>query len=221
MQESTHRESRNQVIRNIRKALIHKTNNRFRGLDQDQNLFVPVEDALEEAFAKSFSAIGGQFLFCEDELEFGEKLLSLAELHHWKKILCWEPSIVTLLEKFEFPYSASTADFEDGIAGITSCEALVARTGSILVSSALASGRRLPVIPTSHLVLAYTSQLVADIGDGLSRIRQRYPDGLPSMIGTITGPSRTADIEKTLVTPAHGPRDVVVFLLDDTGTGQP
>ena len=36
------------------------------------------------------------------------------------------------------------------------------------------------------------------------------------LIGTITGPSRTADIEKTLVTPAHGPRDIFVFLVDDT-----
>ena len=34
------------------------------------------------------------------------------------------------------------------------------------------------------------------------------------MIAALTGPSRTADIEKTLVTPAHGPRDIFVFLVD-------
>jgi len=221
MQESTNRESRNTVIKKIRKALIHKTNNRFPGVDWEKPVYAPQGDSPEETFARSFSKIGGQFVYCENVLDFAEKLLNLTEENSWKKFLCWEPKITALLDRYEFPYSTTDKDFEEGIAGLTSCEALVARTGSILVSSRQGSGRRLPIIPTSHVVLAYTSQLVPELKDGLQLIRNKYGEQFPSMIGNITGPSRTADIEKTLVTPAHGPRDIFVFLVDDTNTPLP
>ena len=51
--------------------------------------------------------------------------------------------------------------------------------------------------------------------EGLSKLKKKYNGKLPSMISTITGPSRTADIEKTLVMGAHGPKEVYVFLIDD------
>jgi L-lactate dehydrogenase complex protein LldG len=62
--------------------------------------------------------------------------------------------------------------------------------------------------------LAYSSQLVTDLKDGFKLIKDKYGNQLPSMITTITGPSRTADIEKTLVLGAHGPKELFVFLLD-------
>ncbi len=99
-------------------------------------------------------------------------------------------------------------------AGITSCEFLVARTGSIIISSKQASGRRLPVFPSTHIVVGYASQLVRDVKDAMDGIKYKYGNQLPSMITTITGPSRTADIEKTLILGAHGPKEVYVFLID-------
>ena len=214
--QDNHRESRNSVIKKIRRALIHKTNNRFANIEWEKSVYKRSNDSPEEAFAKAFKSVGGQFVFCENEIDFVEKLLNLSEQNKWKKILCWENGIQSLLDKYEFPYSTDSENFEDGITAITSCEALIARLGSIMVSSRKGSGRRLAIIPTSHIVLAYTSQLVPDIKDGLQLIRNKYNEQFPSMIGTITGPSRTADIEKTLVTPAHGPRDIFVFLIDDS-----
>jgi len=84
-----------------------------------------------------------------------------------------------------------------------------------MVSSRQASGRRLNVYPPAHIVLAYVSQLVPDIKHALANIKTKYADKLPSMISLITGPSRTADIEKTLVMGAHGPKDLYLFLVDD------
>jgi L-lactate dehydrogenase complex protein LldG len=49
----------------------------------------------------------------------------------------------------------------------------------------------------------------------LRLIRKKYEDGFPSLISFITGPSRTADIEKTLVMGAHGPKELYVFLIED------
>jgi L-lactate dehydrogenase complex protein LldG len=97
-------------------------------------------------------------------------------------------------------------------AGITGCEFLVARTGSVVISSALPSGRQMNVFPPIHIVLAHVSQLVDYPEDAFVAIQNKYGEDLPSIISTITGPSRTADIEKTLVLGAHGPKEFIVFL---------
>jgi L-lactate dehydrogenase complex protein LldG len=76
------------------------------------------------------------------------------------------------------------------------------------------AGRRLSIYPPVHIVLAYTSQIVLDLKDGFKLLKTRYGNQLPSMITTVTGPSRTADIEKTLVKGAHGPKELFVFLLE-------
>jgi L-lactate dehydrogenase complex protein LldG len=213
MQESTPREK---VLKKIRKALIHKTNQPYPNIDTEKSVYQSSDESLEEEFAKAFSKIGGQFIFCENELDFFEKIISLSQEKGWKNFFCWESRIMALMDQCAFPYKKKDDEhFEEGMVGITGCEALAARLGSILVSSKQQSGRRLVAIPTTHIVLAYTSQLVREVKDGLNLIRSKYLDQLPSMISVITGPSRTADIEKTLVTGAHGPKEIFVFLVDD------
>ena len=71
------------------------------------------------------------------------------------------------------------------------------------------------VYPETHLVVAKASQVVAELKDALVGIKMKYQDNFPSQITTITGPSRTADIEKTLVMGAHGPKNLYVFMIDD------
>lgn len=66
-------------------------------------------------------------------------------------------------------------------------------------------------------MLAYTSQILPDIEDALRLIKARYAPEFPSMVSMISGPSRTADIEKTLVLGAHGPKELIVILIDDSG----
>jgi L-lactate dehydrogenase complex protein LldG len=73
----------------------------------------------------------------------------------------------------------------------------------------------LPIITPVHVVLSYTSQLTDDIKSALNMVRSKYGEILPSMIATITGPSRTADIEGSIVYGAHGPKELIVFLIDD------
>jgi L-lactate dehydrogenase complex protein LldG len=93
---------------------------------------------------------------------------------------------------------------------------LVARTGSIVLSSATESGRSTSVYAPVHICIAYTSQLVYDIKDALVSVQLKYGANLPSLITLATGPSRTADIEKTLVVGVHGPKEVFLFLVDDS-----
>jgi L-lactate dehydrogenase complex protein LldG len=212
MKDST--TSKERLLKKIRKALLEKRENPYPNLE-DLPLYPPTTESLEVIFAEEFTRVSGQFVYCEDEISFIENILLLAEEKKWRKIYCWEPQLQELLNTYEYPFYATDKDFELAEVGLTLCECLIARNGSIMVSNGNAAGRRLSIYPHAHIVVAYTSQMVMDLKDGFNIIKKKYGSNLPSMISNITGPSRTADIEKTLVLGAHGPKELFVFLLDD------
>jgi L-lactate dehydrogenase complex protein LldG len=205
--------SKEKLLKKIRKALLEKRDNPYPNLE-DQPMYEPADGPLDVLFAEQFMAVSGQFVFCEDEIQFIEDLLTLAEERKWHKIYCWEPALQDILTRYDYPFFETDKDFEQAQMGFTLCEALIARNGSIMLSNANMAGRRLSIYPPVHIVLAYTSQLVTDLKDVFKMIKTKYGNQLPSMITTITGPSRTADIEKTLVLGAHGPKELFVFLLE-------
>ena len=173
---------------------------------------------LAASFAASFQRVGGEFFYCETLTQLGAQLRAcLTErLPANQQFYVWEPDMQALLTSADVLFQATEADFKGQAAvGLTSCEALVARTGSLVVTPASASGRRLSIYPDQHIVLARPSQVVAEIGDALQVVQQRFGTALPSMLSLTTGPSRTADIEKTLVLGAHGPRRLTLFMLED------
>lgn len=108
-------------------------------------------------------------------------------------------------------WSSEGAPRESSQATITACEALVAQTGSVLVSAAC-GGRGASVVAPVHIVVATADQLVSDLDSALARVQSRGTVSVNSYLCLITGSSRTADIEKILVMGAHGPRRLIVFL---------
>ena len=211
MKETT---SKEKMLKKIRKALLEKRDNPYPNLE-DTPLYEEYNDHLDVLFAGQLSAVSGNFVFCEDEIQLIENLLDLTEKNNWRRIYAWETGLQSLLSKYEFPFYSSDTEFLNADVGITYWEALVARNGSVLVSNGTAAGRRLSIYPHIHIVIAYTSQLVLDLKDGFKVLKEKYPENMPSMVSNITGPSRTADIEKTLVLGAHGPKELYVFLLEN------
>ena len=212
MEEST---SREKVLKKVRAALINKSRLEYSAIDFESNIYPEPEDPLELVFAHQFSDIGGQFIFCENEEDFCYNVNALTTDEGFGKIWCGETEIQELLEKANVPFLNTVSDLVAADTSITGCEFLIARTGSILVSSKQLSGRRAPVYPHQHIVVAKTSQLIFNLKEALELMKAKYPDGLPSLVSMITGPSRTADIEKTLVQGAHGPKEIYVFMIDD------
>jgi L-lactate dehydrogenase complex protein LldG len=94
---------------------------------------------------------------------------------------------------------------------VTGCDCLVAQTGSIFVSTRSAGGRTLSALPAVHLVIARREQLVPDLAAAFAWLRRHYGGNWPSAVTLITGPSRTADIEKTIVLGAHGPKRLALY----------
>ena len=168
------------------------------------------------AFAERFQQVGGEFHYCETLAELAAQLAAFRERQQVGAPYVWEPDLQAVLHAAGVEFRAEETGFiANADLGLTSCEALVARTGSVLVSAATGSGRRLSIYPDQHLVLARPSQVVAEIGDALRLVQERYGASMPSMVSLTSGPSRTADIEKTLVLGAHGPRQLALFLFEE------
>ena len=193
--------------------MLEKHDNPHTGLE-DISLYKKNEQPLDELFAEQLSAVAGNFIYCENGLDIAENLLALAEKYEWRKIYCWEPELQGLLSEYEFPFYKSDKDFDQAEVGITRCEALIARNGTVLLSNGNASGRRLSIYLQYHIVIALTHQLVLDLKDAFKLLKTKYGESIPSMITAVTGPSRTADIEKTLVLGAHGPKELFVLVAD-------
>jgi L-lactate dehydrogenase complex protein LldG len=217
MEDST---SREKILKKVRAALIHKSRLEQPSLDLESSIYPEPEDPLELVFAQQFSDVGGQFVFCENEEDFCYNIHALTSDGTFGKIWCAEPELQALLKTAGVPFTSSSQEVESADTSITACEYLIARTGSIIVSSKQVSGRRAPVYPHQHIVVAKTTQLIFGLKEALKNIKTKYENGLPSMISMITGPSRTADIEKTLVQGAHGPKEVYVFMIDEVTEGK-
>jgi len=216
MQEGT---SREKVLKKIRKALIHKTANPFPSVDFESSVYVESGEAMEIVFAHAFTQNGGNFIFCENENDLLNNLSAFVKELSLKKVFTTDAVISSFLEKAHIKFWGDEKALTEGDVSFTGCEALIARTGTVLVSSKLAGGRKSSVASPVHVVVAFLSDLVPDIADAMRLMKERYKTQLPSMFSLLSGPSRTADIEKTLVTPAHGPKAIYVFLLDDSFRG--
>jgi len=175
----------------------------------------PVDD-MSVVFVQNFINNSGTFFYCESEEDFFDQLFAFKREQNLQHLFVWEPNLQHILYHAGIDYTESEDGFiNQAEASLTGCEALITRTGSILISSANAGGRRLSIYPAMHIVVAKASQLVPDIKDGLQLVRDKYKQQFPSMVSLVSGPSRTADIEKTLVMGAHGPKQLVLFLIDD------
>ncbi len=212
MEEST---SREKILKKIRNALLTKSENPYPIVGNDKPIYNEITESLDLTFAEEFNKVAGKFVYCENENDFLSSLKMLINENSWSPVYCLDKKIKTLLNTKDISFTDKQEDFYDLKVAITRCEFLIARLGSAMISSKHDSGRRLNIYPEIHIILAYTSQLVPDLKNALAGIKKRYGDDLPSMISVVTGPSRTADIEKTLVMGAHGPKDLYVFLVDD------
>lgn len=145
-------------------------------------------EASTGAFERSFRALAGEVMDAQQ--------IAALPGRRW----CVEPGVGRLPTEwgpFE-PAGAWEADV-----GVTTCEAAVAETGSLVLAGGPRSLRLASLCPPVHLVLARPDQVVATLAEGLALVGRR--NGV-----VVTGPSRSADIEGVLVRGVHGPGRVLL-----------
>lgn len=206
--------ARHKILQKIKQALKDPVPVPFPDQVADTPIFIPTEKEMAIEFAQKFTELLGKFVYCADEQELIGQLNALIIAKGWNKIYSNEADWLDKMIALKFD-PVTTDDLTDCDAAITLCSHLVARTGTIVLTSKDLSGRTSSVYAPIHICIAYADQLVYDISDSLVNFKD-HPETFPSMISFATGPSRTADIEKTLVVGIHGPKEVYCFLIDNT-----
>lgn len=203
-------QAKQNILKKIREALAHPVPLPFPHSEGSRSPFEMPDEDDTVAFATRFTALQGKFSFCENDKELVEGLTELFKSRGWDKIHLHGDKLMRLFNG----RMQSFTDLAACDASVTFCECLVARTGTIVVS-AREGGRAASAYAPVHICVAYSDQLFSDLKDALTFLKKKYPGGLPSSVHFATGPSRTADIEKTLVTGVHGPKEVYCFLVDN------
>lgn len=111
----------------------------------------------------------------------------------------WSP-----MKSLEIKRGASDGDDETGL---SHASAGIAETGTVVLTSGVDNPTTINFLPEHHIVVIDAIDIDGDLETALSGIRTRYAaNEMPRTVNFITGPSRSGDIEQTLLLGAHGPR---------------
>lgn len=170
-------------------------------------------------FKKNADELKADFYPVNSVDEIVQSLEKIKADEQWKSVATHSNELtLSICQKLELPVVLTNSGYdvdklEKCEASITTCDCLVAQTGSVIVSSRTTGGRAISVLPPHHVVIAKKEQLVPSLPEAIGLIKQKYAGNFPSMISIITGPSRTGDIERILVLGAHGPKKLTIFLI--------
>jgi L-lactate dehydrogenase complex protein LldG len=179
-------------------------------------------DAHATLFARNATELKADFRLLDDDAALSTAFAGLVKENGWKRLVT-HAGVLNELALADLTGSDSlqivrtdggyrVAEMESCDAGLTECEALVAQTGSVLITSRSSGGRAASVLPPHHVVVARASQMVADLPAAFALLARKYAaTDYPSLISFITGPSRTGDIERILVLGAHGPKQLTIL----------
>jgi L-lactate dehydrogenase complex protein LldG len=172
-------------------------------------------------FARNSTALRTAFHLLESEAAATRILGDISVAEGWQRVASHRdgahgPATRAMVKSLRLPplwtdIGYDVREMERCDAGISECDALIAQTGSVLVTARSAGGRALSVLPPHHVVLARREQLIADLPAAFALLEQKYAAAWPSFASFITGPSRTGDIERILVLGAHGPKKLTIL----------
>jgi L-lactate dehydrogenase complex protein LldG len=103
----------------------------------------------------------------------------------------------------------------DDLNAVSAAFAAVAETGTLVLVSGPENPTTLNFLPDNHFVVLFAADIVGDVESVFAKLRATYgPGALPRTVNFITGPSRSADIEQTLLLGAHGPRRLHIVVAE-------
>jgi L-lactate dehydrogenase complex protein LldG len=129
-----------------------------------------------------------------------------------RRAVCW-PAFMSLAWKDQGIAIESRIARGDDVVGITGAFAAIAETGTLMMLSGAQTPASVSLVPETHVAIVSTDRFVATMEDGWSRMRSEN-GGAPRAVNFISGPSRTGDVEQTSTLGAHGPRRVLIVLVD-------
>jgi len=176
---------------------------------------------LAERFISELQAVHGEVIQCKTMDDLQRQLAELISQTGWSTIgamdrpICREAIAQLNSQSIQWPRADwPPREMADLSVGLIAAKLLLADTGSCLVACPTAEDRLLCYLPPACVVIAKVDQLVEHMPAAWETVAPRCAQReLSGEFVIITGPSRTSDIEKTLILGAHGPKRLVVMLL--------
>ena len=168
--------------------------------------------SLDDLFVHNFVEKGGKFLYCLHQKEVLENLSNILKENNWNTLTLLNEDLATY---FIDSNVALKTDLKESIPVFTKCEHLIADNGNILFSSNQLKSIKLSSMPQNFIVLATTSQLVKDMGQGLTGIKINNKDSLPTNISTVSNYKISKNQDNFLDYGNSNSKNLYLLLLED------
>lgn len=171
-----------------------------------------VELSLDDLFVHNFVEKGGKFLYCIKKTEVTENLKNILQENNWNDVTLLDSSLSSFFKKKDVKVKK---DFISDTPILSSCEHLIADNGNILFSSNQLKSVKLSEMPNHFIVFAKTSQLVKDMGQGLTGIKINYKENLPTNISAIKNYGIDKNDDNFLNYGNNNSKNLYLLLLED------
>lgn len=175
-----------------------------------------------DLFKTSLEAVNGHCVVARTELEIVHSLtriiteLKHSQLNPSRMALSDAKGLERLVElvavQMDVTVAPSSSDLFDIDIGITTAQAAIAETGTLVLDSSRERNRLISLVPPVHIAIVEAANLHSTLGETLAALQR--DDEVSPIVTFITGPSRTADIELTLAIGVHGPQELYVIIYD-------
>ena len=183
-----------------------------KGEQDDGRKYYPEETlAIDERFTNNFRKNGGKFLYCLNAQEINEAFDNILLENDWyeKEVFCINKMLSKKFDGYNLNFTKkTTANFF-----LTTCESLISKNGSILLSSNQIKEKKLDELPTNIVIFATTSQFVENISEGLRIIKNRGGNFIPSNITAIQ--DFETEKEKDFMSYGSSTKNLYLLLLED------
>jgi L-lactate dehydrogenase complex protein LldG len=221
-------DSRTTILSAIKRSLAGEVSESHTELDY-KNEVRPIDNgALIERFTVELQRVGGEVIQIRNHTEAAEKIAHLLSSEKKSRIMIGNETILQrsgYSERIQtgsgvsvvvpFASACTIEELARFDASVIAARYLIADTGTVVLITSSLQPRALTILPETIFIVAKTSCVVPDLKTVLVQMCDEKLFNQPSSITLVTGPSRTADIEKTLVTGVHGPKRVIVLLVAD------
>jgi len=206
--------ARDQILQSIRENLAASAPDAMTHAPSDHaapERRVPIPEPVDvvERFTTQLDAVGAQWTLVRGEVEAARALRRILSDAGARRVAGSDAPLVARLLPERLTRLTRDELFTCD-AGVTTAQWGIAETGTLVLESAGERSRLASLVPPMHVALLSTSRICASLADALDRV-----DVASHAITLITGPSRTSDIELTLVVGVHGPQVVHILLLEE------
>jgi L-lactate dehydrogenase complex protein LldG len=175
--------------------------------------------SLAERFKQNLESVGARCRIASSDTDIAEPLTRIiTDLKAQRLAISDDPEVKRLLyqtdlEIEELEISPNASDIFRFDVGITTAQAAIAETGTLILDSTRERNRLVSLVPPVHIAIVDASKIYETLDEALTVI---HKNEISPAVTFITGPSRTADIELTLTVGVHGPQELHVIVNTST-----